>query len=128
MLLPKVVVLCYLGGLLTAFDLVDTGLSQSDPVSDALQLAAVLLYTVRHPGSNTNTHTHTIQYSWVHHLRFYCSLFFDTCTLQQGAESREGKKQTIELLTHHLSKDVAYKWHKMWPENMNSSCIRLRNP
>lgn len=52
----KVKVLCYLGGLLTAFDLVYTGLSQSDPVSDGLQLAAVLLHTVRHPGRNTHTH------------------------------------------------------------------------
>ena len=39
-------VLCYLGGLLAAFDLVDAGLSQPDPVSDALQLPAVPLYTV----------------------------------------------------------------------------------
>lgn len=56
----KLEVLCYLGGLLAAFDLVDTGLSESDPVSYTLQLAAVLLYTVRHPGSNTHIHSNMI--------------------------------------------------------------------
>lgn len=54
----KLEVPCYLGGLLTAFDLVDAGLSQSDPVSNTLQLAPVLLHTVGHPGRNTHTLWH----------------------------------------------------------------------
>lgn len=42
----------YLGGFFTAFDFVDTGLSESDPVSDTLQLPAVLFHTLRHSGEN----------------------------------------------------------------------------
>lgn len=40
---------CYLGGLLTALNLVNAGLSQSDPVRDALQLAPIPLYIFRNP-------------------------------------------------------------------------------
>lgn len=55
----KVKLLCYLGGLLTAFDLVHAGLCQSDPVSDSLQVPAVILYALRHSGSIKRTHTDT---------------------------------------------------------------------
>lgn len=42
----------YLGGFFTAFNFVNSRLSQSDAVGDAVQLAAVLFYTLRHPGGN----------------------------------------------------------------------------
>lgn len=64
-------VCCYLGGLLAAFNLVNAGLSQSDPVSDALQLVTVFLDTLRHPGSNHSLNMH-IYTHWIIACQGYC--------------------------------------------------------
>jgi len=56
----------HLCGFLASFDLLDSGLSQFDPVCDGLKVCTVLLHALRHPVKGKPSQKMSGEYRWIH--------------------------------------------------------------
>lgn len=56
----------HLCGFLASFDLLDSGLSQFDPVCDGLKVCTVLLHALRNPVKTKASQTIAAEYRWIH--------------------------------------------------------------